>query len=173
MPIISTDLVWRWSVAAAAGDTTASSASASLGDQVASNGPTSGAANNFWDDVSSSEAAAGDVEYRCGFVLNNHGTLTHIGSVLSILSETAGGASIAIGADPTAASAKGSASAQAVTIANEQTAPAGVTFGTSPAALGDIPAGFVKAFWVRRTVPAGAGLLADGAVLSVDGDTNP
>lgn len=173
MAIVNTDLVWRYSVAAAAGDTTASGPSTSLGDQVASNGPTSGAANNFWDDVSSSEAAAGDVEYRCGFVLNNHGTLTLIGPQLSIQSETAGGASIAIGVDPTAASAKGSASAQAVTVADESVAPAGVTFGTSPVALGNIPAGFVKAFWVRRTVPAGAGLLADGAVLSVDGDTLP
>lgn len=172
MPIVNTDIVYRYSVAAAAGDTTAGTANGSLGDRVATNGPTSGSANNFWDDVSTAEAAAGDVEYRCGFVLNNHGTLTLIAPVLSLLSETAGGGSIALGADPTAASAKGSASAQAVTVANEQTAPAGVTFG-STANLGDIPAGFVKAFWMRRTVPAGAGLLADGAVLSVDGQTNP
>lgn len=173
MAIVSTDIVYRYSVAAAAGDTTASSGAASLGDQVANNGPTTAVANNLWDDVSGAEAAAGDVEYRCIFVLNNHATLTLLGAQFSIQSQTSGGGLIEYGLDPTATSAKGASGAQAVTVANESTAPAGVTFGSTPVTIGDLAPAQVHAVWLRRTVTAGAGLQSDGAVLAVTGDTLP
>jgi hypothetical protein len=178
MAIASTDIVYRYSVAAAAGDTTASSAAASLGDQVATNGPTTAVANNLWDDTTGAESAAGDVEYRCVFVLNNHATLTLIAAVAYIASQTAGGGLIEMGLDPAAISAKGAASAQAATIANESTAPAGVTFTSptsgSPLAIGDMAPGQVKGIWLRRTVTAGAGPVnPDGAIITVTGDTLP
>ena len=90
--------------------------------------------------------------------------------------EVAGGAVIAIGADTTAASAVGSASAQAVTIANRTTAPAGASF-TAPTTfgagvvLGNIGTGQVKGLWVRRTLANTSALNADGVTLSVQGDT--
>lgn len=173
MAIVSTDIVYRYSVAAAAGDTTASSAAASLGDQVASNGPTTAVANNVFDDVTGAEATAGDVEYRCLFALNNHATLTLIGAQLSIQSETAGGASVQIGLDPAGITAKGAATAQAATVANESTAPAGVTFSAGPLTVGDLAPGQVFGFWIKRTVPAASGAAADGAVFAVSGDTLP
>jgi hypothetical protein len=90
--------------------------------------------------------------------------------------ETAGGASIALGADTTAASAKGGASAQLVTIASSTTAPAGVSF-TSPTtlgtgvSLGNIPVANVKGLWVRRSAANTAALSNDGVTIAVGGDT--
>lgn len=173
MAIVSTDILYRYSVAAAAGDTTAGSANASLGDQVATNGPTTAVANNVFDDVSPAEASAGATDYRCLFALNNHATLTLIGAALSISSQTAGGATITIGLDPAGITAKGLGSAQAATIANEAAAPVGVSFSAGPLTIGDMAPGQVQAFWMKRVTPPGATVLADGAVLSVDGTTLP
>jgi hypothetical protein len=97
-------------------------------------------------------------------------------AVVYLSAETAGGASIAVGADTTAASAVGSASAQAVTIANENTAPAGVTFSSpttagAGVALGNIGVGQVKAFWIRRTASNSSALSNDGVTIAVTGDT--
>jgi hypothetical protein len=173
MPIANTDIKYRYSVSAAAGDTTAGAANTSLGDQCASNGPTTNVVNNVFDDVSSAEATAGDVEYRCLFGLNDHATLTLIGAFLSIQSETAGGAAVQIGLDPTGITAKGASGAQAVTVADENTAPAGVTFSAGPLTIGDLAPGQVQAFWIKRTVPAASVGQPDGAVFAITGDSNP
>jgi hypothetical protein len=174
MAIVGSDIVKRYSVAAAAGDTTAGAAATSLGDQISTTAITDNAFNTIFPDVTGDEAAAGVVKYRCVFILNNHATLTLTGPEVSLQSQAAGGATIAIGVDTTAVSAKGSGSAQALTVANENTAPSGVTFGTGPVALGDLAPGQVKAVWIRQTVTAGAtGLASDDLVLLVDGDTLP
>jgi hypothetical protein len=176
MPIVSGDIVFRLSVAAAAGDTTAGTPATSLGDQVSTTAITTATLNNLFDDVSGAEAAAGDVEYRCIFVLNNHATLTLQSAQVSIQSQTAGGGTIDIALDNIAVSAKGSGSAQATAIANESTSPGGGagSFGAGPLTIGDIGPGQVKGIWVRRTVTAGAGALnPDGVVIAVTGDTLP
>ena len=175
MAITSSDIVFRLSVAAAAGDTTAGTAATSLGDQVSTTAITTATLNNLFDDVSGAEAAAGDVEYRCIFVLNSHATLTLQNATVEVLSQTTGGGSIDIATDNTAVSAKGSASAQATTVANESTAPTGVSaFGAGPLSLGSLGPGQVKGVWLRRTVTAGAGAVdPDGVVLRVTGDTLP
>ena len=62
------------------------------------------------------------------------------------------------------------------TVADEQTAPSGVSF-SAPSnfagglSIGDIPAGSHKAVWARRTVTAGAAAVNDTATLRVQGDT--
>lgn len=175
MPIASSDIVYRYSVAAAAGDTTAGTAAGSLGDQVSTTAITTAQLNNLFDDVSGAESAAGDTEYRCIFVLNNHATLTLQNATIEVQSQTAGGGTIAIATDNVAVSAKGSASAQADVVANEQTAPTNVSaFGNGPLSLGNIGPGQVKGVWLRRTVSAGAGAVdPDGVVLRVTGDTLP
>lgn len=178
MAIVASDIVFRLSVVtASAGDTTASTPAASLGDQVSTSAITTATLNNLWDDVSGAEAAAGDIEYRCIFILNNHATLTLLGSNVYITSQTSGGGTITIGLDTTAISAKGSASAQAVTIANESTAPSGVTFSSptsgSPLTIGDLAPGQVKGIWLKRDVTAGASALnPDGVIIGWAGDTN-
>lgn len=178
MAITSSDIVYRLSVVAAAGDTTAGTPATALGDQVSTTAITTATLNNLFDDVSGAEAAAGDVEYRCIFVLNNHASLTLQAANCYITSQTAGGGTIDIGLDPAAVSAKGSASAQAATIANESSAPAGVTFSSptsgAPLTIGDMAPGQVKGIWLRRTVTAGAGALnPDGVIIGVTGDTLP
>lgn len=174
MPIIGSDIVKRYSVVAAAGDTTAGTAAGSLGDQVSQTPIPDDAFGNTFPNVTGDEATAGVVKYRCIFVLNDHDTLTLQSATVAVQSQIAGGATVAIGVDPTAASAKGAATAQAVTIANENVAPAGVSFGLGPVALGNLAPDQVRGVWIRQTVTAGAtGLATDNFVLAIGGDTLP
>jgi len=175
MAITNSDIQYRFSVVAATGDSQAGTAATSLGDQVSTTQITDATMNNLFDDVSGAESAAGDVEYRCIFVLNNHATLTLQNATVAVQSQTSGGASIDIATDNIAVSAKGSGSAQAATVANENTAPTGVSaFGAGPLALGDIGPGQVKGVWIRRTVGAGTSALnPDGGIIRVTGDTLP
>jgi hypothetical protein len=175
MAIVASDIVKRFSVVAGTGDSSAGTAATSLGDQISTTAITDATLNNLFDDVTGAEAAAGTIEYRCFFVLNNHATLTAIGATIALLSETAGGGAITIATDNIAVSAKASASAQAATIANETAVPSGVSaFGAGPLTIGDIPPGQVKGIWVKRTVSAGAGAVnPDGAILRVTCDTLP
>jgi hypothetical protein len=166
--ITQAELIWRYSTTAgAAGNTTAGTAAGSLGRYISTTAWAGGAANDLFDDITGAENAASTVDYRCIFIYNSNAYIS---------AEVAGGASIAIGPDTTAASTLGSATAQALTIANETTAPAGVTF-TAPTtaatgiALGTIGVGQVKAFWVRRTAANTAALSGDGVTLSCSGDT--
>ena len=174
--ITSGEILFKYSVAAAAGNTTAGTAATSLGDQISTTAWAGGSANDLFDDISGAENAASTVDYRCIFVHNSNGANTLENAVVYLSAETAGGASIAVGADTTAASALGSASAQALTVANETTAPAGVSFSSpttvgTGVSLGNIPSGQVKAFWVRRTAANTAALSADGVTIAVAGDT--
>lgn len=175
--ITSGEILFKRSVTAAAGNTTAQAdPNASLGDQVSTTQWTGGSANDLFDDVTGAENAASDVEYRCIFVHNTNTANTLENAVVYLSAETAGGASIAVGADTTAASAVGAATQQALTVADENTAPAGVAFSSpttagSGVALGNIGAGQVKAFWVRRTAANTAALSNDGVTIAVTGDT--
>lgn len=177
MAIQASDIVFRLSTkSGSAGDTTSSTPAASLG-KYASTTVMSAGANGLFDDISGAENAASTVDYRCVFVLNNHGSLALQNAVVYVSAETAGGASVAIAVDNIAASAKGGASAQADDIANETTAPdAAGAFSTPTTAgtglsLGTINAGYVKGVWVRRTAANSAALDNDGFTLAVAGDT--
>lgn len=174
--IQSSEILIKYSVAAAAGNTTAGTAATSLGDQISTTEMPDATLNALFDDVSGAENAASDVEYRCIFIHNSNAANALQSAAVWLSSEVAGGAAIAIGVDTTAASAIGAAVAQALTVADESTAPSGVSF-SSPAsfatgvALGDIPAGYCRAIWVRRTAANTAALNSDGVTLSVQGDT--
>lgn len=176
--ITASDLVFRYSVkSGSAGNSTASSPSASLGGYISTTAWAGGAANDLFDDISGAENAASTVDYRCVFVYNANTANALQNAVVYISAEVAGGASIALAPDTTAASALASASAQAGTIATETTAPTTVGAFSSPTtaaaglSLGTIPAGSVKAVWVRRTASNSAALSGDGFTLAVTGDT--
>lgn len=175
--IVAGDILLKYSVAAAAGNTTASSAAASLGDQISTSAWAGGSVNDLFDNISGAENAASTVDYRCIFVHNSNAANTLENPVVYLSAEVAGGASIAVAVDGTAASAIGSASTQAATIASETTAPTGTGGFSSPTtlgtglALGNIPVGQCKAFWVRRTAANTAALTADGVTIAVAGDT--
>jgi hypothetical protein len=175
--ITAGEILLKYSTTAgAAGNANTGTANGSLGKYISTTAWAGGAANDLFDDISGAENAANTVDYRCIFVHNSNTANALQNAVAYISAEVAGGASIAIGVDPTAASVLTSATAQALTIANETTAPAGVTF-TSPTtagagiALGSIPSGQVKAFWIRRTAANSAALSGDGVTITVQGDT--
>ncbi|MFG1659075.1 hypothetical protein ACGFIY_21335 [Micromonospora chersina] len=176
MAITSTDIKLKLSTTAgSAGNSNAGTVGASLGKYVSTT-EVVGTQNDLFPDITGAENAGSQVDYACVFVHNAHATLTLQQAKVYLSAEAAGGASIAIGVDPTAASAVGSASAQAVTIASDTTAPAGVAFSsptTTGAALslGDIGPGQVKAFWVRRTAGNTAPQANDGVTFTVFGDT--
>ena len=134
---------------------------------------TSAAANNLFDDVSGAESSAGDIEYRCFYVQNNHGTLTLQDAVVWVESLTnSAQTEFAI------ALADEAVGAAAETIADESTAPTGPAFSSPTTkgtglAIGDIPAGSYKALWIRRTVTAGATAVSDSGTVRVEGDSAP
>jgi hypothetical protein len=176
MAITATDILYKFSVSAAAGDTTVGTAAGSLGDQISTTQITDATLHNLFDVVTGDENAASEAEYRCFFVHNNHGSLTWENVVVWLSAETAGGAVAAISVDTTGVTAKGSASAQAKTIANENTAPATQTFSSPTTkgtglSIGNIPAGSVAAIWVRRTAANTAALDLDGVTIRCEGDT--
>lgn len=174
MPITNEPKFYLSVKTGSAGASTAGTPAGSLGKYVSTTPITTATANNLFDDVSGAEAAAGDVEYRCVFIQNDHATLTLQNCQVALASQTAGGGDIAIALDGTAISAKGSASAQAAEVVDEQTAPTGAgAFGTGALNVGNLGPGQVKGIWLRRTVTAGASATNDGAILNWSGDSLP
>lgn len=183
MAITATDILYKFSVAAAAGNTTAGTAAGSLGDQISTTQITDNSLNNLFDDVTGDENAASTVvDYRCIFVHNAHASLSWQSVVVWVSADVANGVDIAIGVDPAAASAIGQASAQAATIASETSAPAGVTFTNYASgsavdvkarglSVGTLAAGQCRAVWIRRTSANRAALNNDGSTLRFEGDT--
>jgi hypothetical protein len=176
--IIAAEIVFRYTTTAgAAGDTTANTTvDTFLGKYAATSAWAGGGANDLFSDITGAQNAASQVDYAGLAILNNNGANTLQNAAAYISAETAGGASIALGADTTAASAKGSASAQLLTIATRTTAPAGVSFSSpttlgTGVSLGNIPVANVKGLWVRRTAANTAALSSDGCTLAVGGDT--
>lgn len=162
MPIVSTDIEYRLSGGASNNDP-----DASLGGAKSSEAAPAG----LFDTVSGAQSAAGLVEYRCIYVHNAHATLTLIGAKVWIDTNTAStDTQIAIGLG------SGAIDATEQTVADEATAPSGVTF-SEPAnlaaglSIGDLGPGAHKAVWLRRTVNEGAAASNDTYALAVGGDT--
>lgn len=176
--IVAGDILTKYSVkTGAAGNSTASGASTSLGKYISTSAWSGGSLNDLFDDISGAENLADTVDYRCIFVHNSNASNTYENAKIYLSAETAGGASIAIAIDNVAASVIGSGSAQAEEIANETTAPtanggfsAPTTLGAA-LTLGNIPSGQCKAFWIRRTAAHTAALSADGVTFTISGDT--
>lgn len=166
MPIVASDIKFRLS-----GGGSNSDPAASLGGAMSS---VEVNASTLWDAVSSAEAAAGRTEYRCVYVLNSHATLTALADKIWLAANTPStDTTLDIGLGTSAVSGTEQ------TVANETTAPTGVSFSaaaTEGAALtvGDLAPGAWKALWLRRTVNAGAaGPVTETATLRNKCDTNP
>lgn len=155
MPLITGDFVARLS-----GGAGNASGNASLGGAKSANAASS-SVDQLFDQVSSVEAVAGDVEYRCIYLHNANATSAMLSAVVWISANTPlAGSTLAIGVGTSAVNGTEQ------TVADETAAPAGVTF-SEPAsqgaslALGDIPASQHRAIWLRRTITAGAGASAN------------
>lgn len=172
MAILPTDFELRLS--GGAGNTAPASA---IGGAMSTAGggeiTTAGDLNNLFDDVSDAEALAGDTEYRCVYIKNAHATLT-AQSVLVYLASltTSPSTEYAIGA------ATEGPNATVAAVANEGTAPAGVTFSSpttsgAAVALGDLDPGEYHGFWIRRTVNAATNSGSDSGTLRIQALTAP
>ncbi len=167
MPIASSDIKYHLS-----GGVGNSDPNAALGGAISTTQIVDATVANLFDNVSGAEAAAGDTEYRCLYVKNNHGSLTLQGANVWIETNTPSG-------DTSAEIGLGSSAVNGTeqTVANESTAPGSVTFSTAAGegnalTIGDIPAGQHKAIWVKRIVSASAAAYnADSVVVKVQGDT--
>jgi len=162
MPIIASEIQYRLSGGAANAD-----ANLSLGGIISATAAPAG----LFDTIVGAESAAGDVEYRCFYVRNANATLSLQTAIQFIQANTASAdTQIAIGLGTSAINGTEQ------TIANESTAPIGVTF-SEPAtlgagiALGSIPATQHKAVWVRRTINVAAAASNDTYDLRTTGDT--
>lgn len=147
MPIADTDIRFRLSGGAAN-----SSPVASLGG--AKSSVTGGA--NVFDSISGAENSTGDIEYRCIYVHNAHGSLTLHNATAWIDANTPSG-------NTTIEIALGSSAINGTeqTVADEGSAPTGVTFlaavnKAGGILLGDIPPGQHRAFWLKRILTPGA-----------------
>ncbi len=170
MPIVTADIQFRLS-----GGASNTNVNLSLGGVMSSTAWAGGALHDLFDPISGTENSNSTVDYRCVYVRNAHGTLQWQTVLAWMAAEVAGGANIAIGLDP-AVAGNGSTTGVAVTIANETTAPAGVTF-TSPAtkaggiSMGNINATLGRAIWIRRTATNSAAQDGDGFTLRCEGDS--
>lgn len=167
MPIIASDIKMRLSGGAANANV-----DASIGGAKSSVEVIDASLHNLFDIVSSAEGAAGDIEYRCIYIHNGHATLTMQAAKVCIQTQTPDSdTSVEIGLGAAAINATETA------IANENTAPASVTFSTAAGAgnaltIGDIPPGQAKAVWIKRIVNAAAAAYnADSAVIRTLCDT--
>ena len=167
MPIVSGDIDIHLSGGASNTDT-----DASLGGAISTTEVADASLHNLFDIVSSSEASAGDTEYRCIYVKNNHGSLALQSAVIWIQTVTPSTDTVVA-----IALAGEGVNGTAETVADESTAPSGESF-TSPTtegaalSIGNIPAGEHQAVWIRRTVSSGASAYtSDSVVLRVKGDT--
>lgn len=177
MAIVTGELLIKFSVTSgAAGNSTAGTASGSLGKYISTTTITDNTLHNVFDVITGDENAASTVDYRGLFVHNSNASLTWTAPVLWFSAEVSSGATAAYWWDSTATSALASASAQMLQIASETTAPTGFSAGTATtkatgSATADIPAGNVKGFWIRRTAANTAALNNDGVTFRIEGDT--
>lgn len=147
----------------------------SLGGPITSTQLVTATLQNLFDVVSGAEEAAGDVEYRCFYVKNNHGSLTLNNAAIWISTNTpAGDTTVDIGL------ATQGDNGTASIIANESTAPSPTVTFSAPGSfatglpLGNLAVGHIFAVWVRWTITAGAVASAsDNVIFSVQGDTAP
>lgn len=118
--------------------------------------------NNLFDNVTPAEASAGDIEYRAIDIYNNGDAAAESIQAYLDPETTSEDTEIDLGLDSTTQ-----------TVANENTAPTGVTFAhytsSSKLSISNIAAGSAQRLWLRRTVSSGAGNLAnDSCTLKID-----
>lgn len=169
MPLVAADIQKRLS-----GGATNTNVNLSLGGIKSSTAIVDASLHNLFDIVSSAEASAGDTEYRCFYFHNAHATLTALSSKVWIQTNTpSAGTTVEIGIGSAAINA------EEQSVANESTAPTGVTFSAAAIDLatglviGDLLAGQHRSIWVKRIVTAGAAAAnADSVLIRFGSDTN-
>lgn len=120
------------------------------------------ALNSMFDDVTEPEASAGLTDYRCFYLMNDHATDTINAVKFFIQSNTPSSTTkFQIGLEP--------AGGVAQTIANETTAPTGVTFSDAANAgaaldVGNMDADDYWGIWFKRIIDPGTASAASDPV---------
>tara|TARA_R110000868_G_scaffold60448_7_gene184628 strand:+ start:2076 stop:2870 length:795 start_codon:yes stop_codon:yes gene_type:complete len=116
-------------------------------------------ANKLFADVTKAESLSGVTKYHCFALKNAHASMSMISILSWIVANTPGADTISIGLDPLTA---GTGSVGPTAIANENTAPSGVTFvaptssvDANVLALGTLTYGLCRFIWLKQIVPAG------------------
>lgn len=128
--------------------------------------------NNLWDNITKAENFAGTTDYRCVFIHNDTSTVGALFASGQVYISGSSLASFQIGM----AATKNTAT---VTIADENTAPSGITFSTptsgSPLPLmssaNTLNPGDYIAMWIKRTANniTGSGTVTDALNLVISG----
>ena len=179
MPIAKADILFKLSIASGTvGNSQAqSNVNQSLGGFISTTQAISGTMNDLFDNITGTENAASQSDYRCMFVHNNNPSITLQGAVTWLSAIVPGGALVYIGLDPAGLTPIGYTGSQAAVIPNDTSVPTGVTF-SSPTTkgaglvIGDIPPGYCQAIWVKRIATNSTALNSDGATIAVEGDTS-
>lgn len=170
MPLASTDIEYRLSGGASNTDP-----DASIGGAMSSTEITSGSLHNLFDVVSSSEASSGDTEYRCFYVTNNYSgsPIIQAQNILTFIQTVTPSTDTSVEIGLATEGIDSTVSA----IADESTAPVGVTFvsaSTSPSTLSLPnlnPSQFIGV-WIKRIVSSSASAYNnDGPTLRTTFDT--
>jgi hypothetical protein len=166
-PIVAGDIDFHLSGGAGNSDP-----DASLGGAISTTQIVDATLHNLFDIVAGDEALPGDSEYRCFYVKNNHGSLTLQNAEIWVQTEspsTDSDEEIGLGTSAIGGTEQ--------TVADESSAPAGVTFSQANGegaslAIGNIPAGSHKAVWIKRVISATAAAYDnDSSVIRVKGET--
>lgn len=165
MSILSTDLKFYLS-----GGASNSDPNAALGGAISSTEVVDNTLNNLFDDITGDEHTAGDTEYRAFFFKNNSAETAYNAKIWIETNTNA--------ADDTLEIAKEIALGSPIqTVANEGTAPTGLSFTSAAGqanaiSIGTMTTGTVMGVWVKRIVSAGSTPQAtDTAQLKVYVDT--
>lgn len=139
---------------------------ASLGGTSSSTQLSGTAMNNLYDDVSPAEATAGDNEYRAIDIKNTGSATATVVKAYMNPDSSSADTRIDMGVEASPINSTTS-------IADESTAPSGVTFGTyttgSKLTITDIPNGSYARLWIKRVVTAGAANTSnDTGTINVD-----
>lgn len=180
MAVESSDIEIRLSTQSATeGDDQASTPADSIGGFMSTTALVDATLENLFPNITAAQAAAGITLYRCIFVLNTNPTAAWESVKAWLVSQIAGGGTVAIGIDPAGAVARDAMSAQAEEPADDETAPDGVTFSNPTTFegaldLGNIAADETHAVWFRLTVPPDVEALnLDNAIFQVQGVSEP
>ena len=167
MPISSSDILFYLS-----GGSGNTDPNACTGGVISTTQITDNTLHNLFNLVTGAQALAGYIDYRGIYIKNNHGSLTLNTPISVWLAQNTADNEIYIGLDPAGVNAT------MATIADINTAPAGVTF-TQPATSGaglsvaQIPSGQSFGLWVKRSVPSSTSAInAAQFQIEIQGDTS-
>jgi len=130
---------------------------------------------DLFPDITGADNERGILDVRCLFVYNKHNELPLMDATIWIERQAEGGAYLQFSVDPTSAQPAKGNSAQALTWGGNGE-PAALNWHDNPGRrnalrLGTIPAGHVKAFWIKRQAHRLPALQRDFFLLRIQGDT--